>query len=202
MPNIIDLTGKRYGRLSIIKQVEDHRHGTYWLCKCDCGKEKVIRGQSLREGLSKSCGCGITEAAKRRFTTHGMSKTRLYNIWVNMHRRCEYEKNGGYSYCGSRGIRVRDEWKDFEPFMLWALANGYNESLTLDRIDNDDDYCPSNCRWVDMKTQENHRKNCHYVTFNGETHTVTEWAEIIGINKHTLSARIRKGWPLERALCR
>lgn len=202
MPKAIDLTGKRFGRLTVLSFVEDHRQGTYWLCRCDCGNEKVIKGQSLREGWTKSCGCFDRETKGSRASTHGLSKTRLYRIWVNMHRRCEYEKNGGYSYCGAKGITVCEEWKSFEPFRDWALANGYTDNLTIDRIDNSIGYMPSNCRWVTMKAQENNRRNCHYLTLNGETHTVTEWAEIKGISKHTLSGRINKlGWSVERALC-
>lgn len=203
MPKLIDLTGKRFGKLTVINRIEDKRNGAWWLCRCDCGKEKVIKGQSLRDGLSHSCGCGIAESNSQRFKTHGMSRTRLYRIWVNMHRRCEYEKNGGYAYCGAKGIRVCEEWKDFQTFRDWAYAKGYEETLTIDRIDNSKNYCPENCRWVSMKTQENNRDNCHYITFNGETHTLTEWAEITGINKYTLSYRINQaGWSLERALCR
>lgn len=188
--------------MTVVSFVEDQRPGTHWLCKCDCGNEKVIKGQSLRDGYTKSCGCFDRETKGDRSKTHGMSRSRLYAIWMNMHRRCEYEKNGGYSYCGAKGISVCEEWKTFIAFRDWALSNGYTDELTIDRIDNSIGYMPSNCRWVSMKVQENNRTNCHYLTYKGETHTITEWAEITGINKNTLSARVnRLGWLVERALC-
>lgn len=131
---------------------------------------------------------------------HGMCRTRLYAIWCKMLARTRDPKNNRYSRYGGRGIKVCDEWLDFATFAKWALSNGYNEFLSIDRIDNDGNYCPENCRWATPKEQARNTKSVKPITFNGETHSVPEWAEKIGIPKYTLHKRLRSGWSVERAL--
>lgn len=132
---------------------------------------------------------------------HGGCGTRLYNIWAAMKRRTTSPKAISYPYYGAKNIKVCDEWKVYENFRDWSLSHGYANGLTIDRIDSNKDYSPDNCRWTTMKEQQNNRRNNHIITFSGETKTLSQWAEIVGINPKTLSRRIvDKGWPIDKAL--
>lgn len=196
-----DLTGKKFGRLTVVERAKRGSPKAYWMCKCDCGNEHVVCGTNLTRGKVVSCGCYAKEKRSSDKTTHGGSYTRLYVIHRNMKRRCLYKKDREYPYYGARGISICDEWKNsFEKFRDWALENGYDETLTLDRIDNNGNYCPENCRWATMKEQNNNTRSCVYVTINGETHTLSQWCEIKGINYYTVMARRRSGWSNEEAI--
>lgn len=208
MPKAIDLTGQQFGRLQVL-QLAEHRYsksGTskrYWLCKCVCGKECVVNSASLRSGNVKSCGCLKREKdkVKRNHLTHGMSKTRLYTIWIDMKRRCDDSWRKSYKYYGGKGISYCDEWKDFNSFYIWATNNGYEENLTLDRKNVEKNYSPNNCRWVDWKTQANNRTNNRRFQFKGESKTLAELAKEHHISYKILNDRINKlGWGLEEAL--
>ena len=132
--------------------------------------------------------------------THNKSKTRLHRIWAAMKSRCYNPKNNRYENYGGKGIVVCDEWQDFEPFYDWAMSSGYRDDLTIDRIESSGNYEPSNCRWVTQKAQQNNRRNNHLIAYNGETHTLAEWAKITNIKPSTLLARIKSGWSVERVL--
>lgn len=162
---LIDLTGKRYGRITVISQTENSKSGiTQWVCECDCGRTFVSRGDSLRNGRTKSCGCLKRDRTIERNYRHGDAYNRLYNVWRGMKQRVYDENHISYKYYGGRGIGICEEWaSSYEAFRSWAFSNGYNEdaprgSCTLDRIDVNGDYKPDNCRWVSMKVQQNNHR--------------------------------------------
>lgn len=198
-----DLTGQRFGRLTVISQSGSSNHGRrLWKCKCDCGNETILNTTVLVSGTTKSCGCLKVEVARDRMRTHGMSHSRLFSIWTAMKQRC-YNKNfEQYNHYGGRGITVCDEWiNNFQAFYDWAIKNGYAEDLTIDRIENDKGYSPDNCRWVTNKAQQNNKRTNRILTLNGETHTASEWSEIIGISRKLIEDRVtRLGWSDEKAL--
>ena len=133
---------------------------------------------------------------------HGMYGTRLYDIWANMIGRCKNPNNKDYPNYGGRGIFVCEEWKKSDAFLEWSKENGYTDELTLDRIDTNKGYSPSNCRWITNAAQQRNKRNNRIISYNGESHCVAEWAEITGINVRTLDSRLRLGWSVERVLTR
>ena len=144
----------------------------------------------MRHGNTKSCGC----QRRNKFRTHGKSNTRLYEIWTDMKQRCLNSNQKTYKYYGGRGITICQEWiNDFMSFYDWSLENGYQDKLTIDRIDVNGGYEPNNCRWVTMETQLRNTRRNHFVEINGESHTIAEWARIYEINPQTINSRLRKG---------
>ena len=196
----------RFGRLTVIKRNRDKfigkRKYVMWLCKCDCGNVVTVYATHLQQGRCKSCGCLKREKLIKRNTTHGLSNTRLYQIYADMKDRCYNQNNSCYKDYGGRGIVVCNEWlNSFRNFYDWSIANGYKKSLTIDRIDVDGDYTSDNCRWSIQVEQQNNKRNNHLLTYNGETKTLSQWAKELGIKGVTLSARINiYGWSIERAL--
>ena len=189
-----DLTGKKFGRLVVIEFAGVCGNGTAkWLCECECGRRTTPTGHALRSGKTVSCGCYSREKLATSNLQHGNSNKRIYSIWRMMLQRCERIEHKYYAYYGGRGISVCNEWHDFETFEKWAYANGYKERLTLDRVNNDGNYCPENCRWATQKEQANNRSNSRRISYNGETHNIEEWADILGINKSTLASRYWRG---------
>ena len=151
---MIDLTGKRYGRLVVVEFDRLQNHKSYWKCACDCGMTVIATGNNLRSGNTKSCGCLRRETAQQQGlsnTIHGEShsnRTRLYTIWSGMRQRCNNPNRDAYKLYGGKGVRVCDEWCDYENFKAWALDNGYQDNLSIDRIDPSKGYSPDNCRWI------------------------------------------------------
>lgn len=197
-----NLTGRRFGKLKVKKL--DHKeqcyskngkkHGWYYfyLCECDCGNTKIINGRLLTSKHTQSCGCSY-------YSQNNKSHTRLYKILDGIKGRCLYPKNNRYKFYGAKGVKLCPEWYDYKNFEKWALENGYNDELTIDRIDINGNYEPNNCRWVDIKTQARNKTNNVLITYQNETHCLTEWAEILGIKNSILRDRIRRKWDIKRA---
>lgn len=190
--------GQQYNRLTIVKANSSRKNGRlYSLCKCTCGTVKEVLNQNITGQHTFSCGCWNRERASERMKNKRpySTKTRLYGIWKNIRRRTRNDNVHGKGYF-DRGIRLCQEWHDYAVFREWALNNGYDDVLTLDRIDNDGNYCPENCRWTDQKTQCNNKRNNHFVTFKGKTLTMAQWAEELNVSYNAIKYRVKKGLPL------
>lgn len=194
----VDMSNKRYGKLVVIERVENRGKHTMWKCKCDCGKYSIVGANELVRGITKSCGCLKFES---RNSTHGLSKTRLHSIWSKMKDRCTRENNPAYKWYGGRGITICQEWlEDFMNFYNWAMDNGYEDGLSIDRINVNENYEPSNCRWIPLEEQALNTRTTKFLTYKGETKTVSEWCEITGIKKTTMLNRIRLGFTPEECI--
>lgn len=219
-----DLTGRRFGRLTVIEYSHIENSRTYWKCVCDCGNITTIQGHLLSTGKTKSCGClnrekaaermrnlgkrhwknGLAEARKTENHgnyVHGKSNTRLYTIWTGMKQRCFNPNNRAYIDYGGRGITVCDEWKnDFQAFYDWAIKNGYADNLSIDRKDVNGNYEPSNCRWATDTEQQNNKSDNRIIEYKGESKTIRQWADEKGMSWTALHSRLKKGWSIEKAL--
>jgi hypothetical protein len=193
--NMKDLTGIKFGRWTVIEFVERKNKNYYWKCVCECGTIKII--QNPKSLKSKSCGCLVKEIN----TKHGLDGNKLYHVFNSMKFRCYNEKCSSYKYYGGRGIIICDEWlQDVHNFISWSNSNGYENGLTIDRIDVNGNYCPENCRWITNKEQGLNKANNTWLTFNGECKTLCQWADELGINRSTLCFRIyNKNFSVEEA---
>jgi len=203
--NLIDKSGKKFGRLTVINRASNKGKSPRWNCICECGKHTVTHSSLLREGSQISCGCLRVEVSSQLMTRmnlkHGESRTRLNAIWREMRYRCNTPTADAYPDYGGRGVSVCTEWNNsFEVFREWALANGYQDHLTIDRENNNGNYEPGNCRWVDMKVQSNNKRTNINLTYKGETLTATQWAEKLGLKKPTVFSRIRQGLSVDEIL--
>lgn len=198
-----DLTGMRFGRWTVESRAEDHiapsgYKTAMWNCICDCGIRKVVRGKSLRNGISKSCGCLQKELLSDRAGKHRGFGTRLYTIWNSMRQRCNNPHHKSYKNYGGRGIKICDEWDDFATFRKWAIKSGYDETAdrgvyTLDRIDVNSGYFPKNCRFINMRAQTNNRRETIFIEHDGTRLPLSEWAEVLGVKYCTLWKRYKQG---------
>jgi hypothetical protein len=193
-----DLTGKRFGKLTVISfDREKTKRKAYWICKCECGNIKSVRSDSLQENKVLSCGCIKKEQDRINLTanhSHKMSKTRIYREWQGMKTRCYNKNNKRYNNYGGRGITVCDEWmNNFDNFFKWSLDNNYSDDLTIDRKNNDGNYEPSNCRWVNNKIQCNNRNSNIVIEHNDEKLTLTELSEKKGLSIRMMHARYVRG---------
>lgn len=198
-----DLSGKIFERLTVIRRADDYiqpsgKPVTMWLCRCKCGTEVSIAGYSLTSGKTQSCGCYGKEQRLKSNTKHGLSHSRIKSSYYNMISRCYNPNTPKYKNHGGRGIKVCDEWLDkengFMNFYNWAMKNGYSDELTIDRIDNDGNYEPNNCRWTTYEIQNFNRRVNRLFTINGETKTAKEWCELTGTNINTFWQRDLKGY--------
>lgn len=199
-----DLTGKKFNKWTVLHF--SHRgkpYSKYWVCECDCGTIRPVEGSALKSGASKSCGCWRREVMRNQTwtQTHGLSKTRLHDTWGKMIRRCEQPKDKRWERYGGRGISICDEWRnDFLAFYNWAMDNGYSDELTIDRINNDGNYEPSNCRWATAKQQSSNRSRTRFYTIDGVTKHLTDWCETYAIGYHKVWYRLKRGCTIEEAL--
>lgn len=199
-----DITGQRFGRLVAVRSLGFSRRKQMWECKCDCGNTIKATTSQLTTGHTRSCGCLYRETLHTINYRHGercrIGSTRLYGIWKSMRGRCNCVNHTSYKYYGARGIKVCPEWDDYTVFRAWAMDNGYEDDLSIDRIDANLDYCPENCRWVSLCVQANNKRNSHNITINGVTHTLSVWSRISGVYPHTILSRIKRGWSVKDAV--
>ena len=196
----LDLTGRRFGKLLVIDRALNNKTQTRWNCICDCGRYAIVGTNCLMRGHTKSCGCSKGEFVSLNRIKHGLKNTATYVVWKGMRERCNNPKASNYYRYGQRGIKVCEEWNDYVKFYEWAIANGYKEGLTLDRINNDGDYCPNNCRWVDKLTQGNNKCNNRVIEYQGQRYTLIQLSRLCGIERRTLGRRLSVGWSIEDAV--
>lgn len=197
-----DVTGQRFERLLAVERIVKNRRG-YYRCICDCGNEVIVRADILKNGRAKSCGCYTRDRAKKGDIrrVHGKHGTRLYWIWLGIHARCNTKTNPAYKNYGGRGIAVCDEWlEDFQSFYDWAMANGYEDTLTIERKNVNGNYEPSNCCWIPREEQAGNTRANRKITYNGETYNLSEWARKVGISQSLIRWRLNHDWTLEKAL--
>ena len=203
--NLLNLTGAQYGKLTVVCRTNNQGKHVAWLCRCECGREKIVQSNHLREGSIRSCGqCSYKTDHWSR--VGGASHSRLYrSVWNKILQRCYNAANKDYPNYGGRGIKMCDEWKDFLAFQEWALSNGYDPNAkygecTLDRIDVNGDYCPENCRFTTTKQQNRNKTNTYWIDVDGERIACSEYAERMNIDPDCLYSRLRRGWSLEDAV--
>lgn len=218
MPKIKDLVGEKIGRYTVLEFAGVHiTSGGYrkrlFKCRCDCGVEKIVKADALNwaknHNLMISCGCYTREinslkeypgVPRRSNHVAYEGEERLHRIWAGIKRRCFNPSEPAYKNYGGRGITICEEWKNgFRAFADWAKANGYNDSLTVERIDVNGNYCPENCKWITLKEQGSNRRNNHFITYNGETLTINQWALKLKIPRTRIKARLKRGWSIEEA---
>lgn len=194
MSKVIDLTGQKFNKLTVIKWAGKQGKQSLWECRCECGKTKTVRGDSLKNESIRSCGCLQKEAV----ATHGMSYTKEYGIWGSMLCRCRNPNHRQYADYGGRGIKVCERWESFESF-LTDMGERPLDVVSIDRIDNEGNYEPSNCRWAMKKEQDNNRRSNKLVEYKGQTKTVAEWCDELELSRQTIYQRLNRGWSPERA---
>jgi len=207
LTRIIDETGKRYGMLTAVNYSRSANKLVYWNYRCDCGNT-VERSRSrvasaARLGRAVSCGCMFSAVRANNGhnnITHGWSRHRLYGIWRQMHDRCHNKKNGSFEWYGARGISVCDEWSAIEAFAEWAISNGYLPDLTIERVDVNGNYCPSNCQWIPNRDQALNTRRNRLIEIDGIKAPLSWWARKKGIASQTISSRLRYGWSEREAV--
>lgn len=193
---LIDLTGKQFGRLTVIQYVKSPRG---WLCKCSCGTEKIIASIALRLGRTKSCGCWHSECVTKKNITHGKNRTSIYTRWQQMMDRCYNPNNNNYKDYGGRGITVDEPWHVFENFYK-DMGEPTTPKHSLDRIDNNKGYNKNNCRWATNKVQTNNTRRNHIIEFNGQRKTLAQWSELTGLDSSAIRRRLKLNWSIQDTL--
>lgn len=200
---LINLVGKRFGKWTVLDRAPDQRKNRYWICKCDCGTIKTVGGRHLTKGVSLSCGCSFPKGNDAHNFKHGdrAGRSRLYKIWCEMKARCLTPGNTSFKRYGERGIKICKEWaNDYLCFKAWAMENGYNENLSIDRVNNDGDYTPDNCRWATPKIQANNRRSTRIITHDGVTDSLLGHCERLQLNYNSVKTRLARGWTFEEAI--
>lgn len=197
-----DCVGKKYGRLTIIKEWRDiSRKTIYCETICECGNKHISQKGHLKSGGVRSCGCLVVDTNRKLLNrlTHNMSYTNQYNVWKHLKQRCNDKNCKTYKNYGGRGISYDVKWETFEGF--WEdMKEGYRKDLTIERINNNDSYYKENCCWTSNKEQQSNKSNNHFITINGETKTVSQWEEKMGFNRNMIYSRLKRGWDEEKAV--
>lgn len=189
-----DMAGQRFGLITVVRRAENDKYGNArWLCRCDCGKEFVTLGHSIRNGHTRSCGHLQRDKASEMLRTHQMSKTALYKSWAGMVQRCSNPNAKAYKDYGARGITVCDEWRDFQKFYEWAVRNGYKPGLTIERMDNNKGYEPSNCTYATRAEQNRNTTRTHRIETSDGFITAAEAARIANLSRSTVAKWAREG---------
>lgn len=186
------LVGMKFGRLTVVGIDRTLNGKLRYECLCDCGNKTIVFPANLKRGNTTSCGCAKTEHIVKLNKKHGEKHTKLYGVWCGIRARCNNPNNKEYQRYGGRGIKCCEEWSDFVFFREWAYANGYSDGLTIDRIDNEKGYCPENCKWSNYYEQANNTSTNVFVEYNGETHTMSEWAKLLNLNYKRLHRAFRQ----------
>jgi hypothetical protein len=195
---MLDRTGRRYGKLTVVGFAGYNKGVVVWKCLCDCGNTTIVRGISL--GLhTNSCGCERKMLSKLEHTTHGMSKTRIYNIWHGMMQRCYTPSVQSYKSYGARGITVCDKWKTFDGFYE-DMGSTYNDRMSIERKDGNGNYCKENCKWIPLEEQNRNRKGTYQFQVDGEYMPLKQICENHNMGYLTILKRLKKGMSLEEAL--
>jgi len=203
MTDIDNIIGKTYNKLTVVARARNKDAAAVWKCKCECGKTCEVLGKHIRAGMVKSCGCLLLERNKRlgnMSRVHGMRHTRIYKVWCDMKARCNNKSRKDFAYYGGRGITHDPRWDEFELFYLDMGDPKPGESL--DRIDPDGNYYKSNCRWATKLEQANNTRRNHYLTYQGKTQSISQWARETGIHKSTISRRVSAGLTIEKVMSR
>ena len=197
-----NIIGMKFGRLTVLKEIEKNKNLRTFECICECGGKKNVYKKYLKSGDVKSCGCLSKEHLKKiQLPKHGFSRHKLYIRFDGIKKRCYNKKDKDYKNYGGRGIKICDEWlNDYTKFHEWALNSGYKKGLTIDRINNNGNYEPNNCRWITNKEQQRNTRNNVFLTYNGETHCLSEWAEILGLTDSCIRGRSFRNLPIEKIL--
>lgn len=201
-----DINGKRFGKLTVIREGDKKVKPCgspvkMWICKCDCGNTTLVSTSDLNNGHTTSCGCVKRGMLGNITRKHGMTKTRIYKIYRGMISRCYSKSNPHYDLWGGRGIKICDEWlgeHGFENFMEWSMNNGYENGLSIDRIDNNGNYEPLNCRWTTWIVQANNTRKNIYVTYKGKTQSLPDWCRELGLEYNMIYLRYKRGWDTEK----
>lgn len=198
MGRLINLIGVRFGELVVVSRAEDRKRNRYWNCVCDCGRPSVVAGVSLTRGRTKTCGHGVN-APKHGHAFTG-KHTNEYKTWLAIKQRCFNKNHIAFCHYGGRGITMCQEWKDSFPAFFRDVGPKPSSNHSIDRIDNSKNYEPGNCKWATRSEQMNNTRAVKLVTIDGETKTVTEWCDILGLSKTMVRNRIHIGWTPEKAL--
>jgi hypothetical protein len=200
-----NITGQLFGRITVLSFRDIHKRRTRWYCVCSCGEKLTCSGSALKTGNTRSCGCLKRDTTIERnitqSTTHGMTATSIYNVWASMKRRCCRPSSQDYKNYGGRGITVCERWLEFENFYE-DMGDRPSNQYSIERIDNDGDYCLDNCKWILTSNQAKNRRTNRRLSYNGETRIVVDWARHLNMNVHTIYSRLNRGWSIADTLTR
>lgn len=203
MSKLIDLTGQRFGRLTVIKRTDEiaTNKSAKWHCVCDCGNYCIKASSSLRRFEKSSCGCWKSEITSKLFKKYDIKNKKLYEVWQGMRSRCNCKGNSDYHNYGGRGIKISTEWRDYNVFQKWAIEHGYRQGLTIERIDVDGNYCKENCCWIENKLQAQNTRKVRRFIYKDKVYTIRQLSDIFNVNNRTLANRLTVlNWDVERAI--